>query len=430
MPARLSAAAPNYHQTEDTTRAFLSTLTLAVRSLLKSCRMAGPILELVLLSSSPPPSSAVTIASPPSNQQRVSMSTLSPSAPSPPRIPIINTAGALKSGSKTAPVPKDASRGFATAANLAKSDHSGTEVVQESAVVLHAQSRRNSVQDGEEVPKKPRKRGTKAAAEDDGAEPKPKKPRARKPKTNKDEHMQNAASCDLVPTTSLHFANSPAIEPPDEPTDDPAAPFGYTKSGKPRKRRAPKEKSENSEKQTTIPKAKITKPRSTCKSTEKKVRKAVDSVSSHFANGVENVDIAHGIGCSKGAGTHVAADDDSLVWDVPTSPRRKKAPPKQKQPEQALDLEKADLRRRDWTPTKDTSSCEAFTESAGKENHSSISHKETVPFPNLISNFSYAHLETQPPHMPKLSMLVSTGVTKKRRVEASHIRRTHTLMQY
>jgi len=321
-------------------------------------------------------------------------------------------------------MPEDVSMAFATSASLVKSNHFVAKVIQEPAAISHSQLRCNSLQDGETVLKKPRKLGTKAATEGDGVEPKPKKPRARKPKTNKDEDVQNAASRDPTPTTSFHFANSLAVEPLHEPTCDPAAPFGYTKSGKPRKRRAPKEKPENGEKQTTIPKGKITKPRNTSKSTEKKARIATEAVSSHFANDGEIVDVACGIGTDKGAETHVTGDD--------VSPRRKNAPPKQKQiqTEQVLDLETADSQRRDWTPTKDSSAYEAFTESAGKENHSSISHEESVPFMNLISNFSYAHLETQPSIMAKPPMSASKSVIKKRRVEVSHTRRTHVVTQY
>jgi hypothetical protein len=329
-------------------------------------------------------------------------------------------------------MPEDASMAFATSASQVKSNHFVAKVIQEPAAISHSQLRCNSLQDRETVPKKPRKLSTKATTEGDGVEPKPKKPRARKPKTNKDEDVQNAASRDPTPTTSFHFANSLAVEPLHEPTCDPAAPFGYTKSGKPRKRRAPKEKPENGEKQTTIPKGKITKPRNTSKSTEKKARIATEAVSSHFVNDGEIVDVACGIGTDKGAGTHVTGDDDSSNWDVRVSPRRKNAPPKQKQiqTEQVLDLEKADSRRRDWTPTKDISAHEAFTESAGKENHSSISYEESVPFMNMISNFSYPHLETQPSIIAKPPMSASNGVTKKRRVEVSHTRRTYVVTQY
>jgi hypothetical protein len=339
------------------------------------------------------------------------------------------TSGVLQSGSNAVPVPEGAARGFASAASLVKSHHFGGELIQEPAAKPNSQSRRSSVQYSyatEQASEKPRKRATKAATQDDGAEPTPKKTRARKPKANKDEHMQETASPAAAPTTSFQSANAPAIELPSEPLDSTAAPFGYTKLGKPRKRRAPKEKSENRETQTTIPKAKITKPRSVSKSTEKKVRKATEAVSSHFANGVGNTELSHSIGTENSAGTHITAEGNNSIRDISVSPRRERAAlvRNQKQTEQSLDLEKADLRRRDWTPTKDTSRNEAIAESTGKENQSTITHGESVTFLKLVSNFSYPHLETQVPVIPRAPLSVSTGVTKKRRVEVRYLHRT------
>jgi hypothetical protein len=434
-PARQSTGSPNIRHAESTTCTFLSFLALAARSLLKLCRMAGTAFELVLLSSSPPASSPVTIASPPSYQQRVRMSTISPPVPSPPGNLKTKTSGMLQSGSNAAPAPEGASRGFASAASLVKSHHFGGELIQEPAAESNSQSRRSSVQypdATEKASEKPRKRATKAAAQDGGTEPKPKKTRARKPKANQDEHMQEAASHAAAPTTSFQSANAPAIEPPSEPLDNTAAPFGYTKSGKPRKRRAPKEKSENRETQTTIPKAKITKSRSTSKSTGKKALKATEAVSSHFANGVGKSELTHSIGTENGAGTHITAEGNSSIRDTSASPRRERAAPirNQNQTEQSLDLAKADSRRRDWTPTKDTSRNQAITESAGKENHSAPTHEESVPFLKLVSNFSYAHLETQVSAIPRAPLSVSTGVTKKRRVEVRYLHRTLCFDQY
>lgn len=221
--------------------------------------------------------------------------------------------------------------------------------------------------------------------------------------------MHDAASHDPAPTISSHFAHAPEFEPSNEP----AAPVAKTKSTKPRKPRAKKEKSENGETQTKITKVKITKSRGTTKSTGKPQRKATGVVSSHFVNGEDSADVTHTNETKEGVGTHCDRDEDSSIWDVPASPRRKKdAPPKQKPPEQALDLDEAVSRRRDWTPPRDTSAQDVYTDSAGKENNSAILQEEGGSFTNLLSNFAYTHLNTQPATMSE-----SAGITKKRRVE-------------
>ncbi|KAF2795731.1 hypothetical protein K505DRAFT_323864 [Melanomma pulvis-pyrius CBS 109.77] len=369
--------------------------------------MAGTTFDLVLLSSSPPPSSAVTLTSPPSNQQRVRMATYSPVEPSPPASPKNHTLGALKSGSRAVPVPEGATRGFATAGSLVKSHHFNAQLDDKLQGVLQAQSRRNSLQDID-APKKLRKRATKVAPAGDVAEPKVKKPRARKSRAGKDEHMHDAASRDPAPAISSHFAQAPEIKPSNEP----AAPVMKTKSTKPRKPRA-KEKSENGETQTKITKAKITKPRGTTKSTGKPPRKTTGVASSHFVNNKDTADVTPTNWTKEDVGTHCDRDEGSSIWDVPSSPRRKKdAHPKQKPPEQTLDLDEAVSRRRDWTPPKDTSIQDVFTDSTGKENNSAILHEEGGSFTNLLSNFAYTNLNTL-----SATISESAGITKKRRVE-------------
>ncbi|KAF2708124.1 hypothetical protein K504DRAFT_468499 [Pleomassaria siparia CBS 279.74] len=381
--------------------------------------MAGITFDLLVLSSSPPPSSAPSITTPPSNQQRVRMATPLPAALSPLASPKRKTSGALRSDSRAVPLPKSASRGFATAASLTKSHHFGGQNDVATADIPQLQSRRNSLhasEIGENAPKEPRNRATKAGPATDEVEQKPKKPRARKPKADKEVHMHDAVSRNPPPTTSSHFGNPPTIEHSGETP----IPNAKAKLAKPRKPRAKKEKPENGETQTKIPKARITKPRGVTISTAKVARKAKDDISSHSATG-KIIDVTRTRTVDPDVGAQPITTDDVLISDVARSHSRKRDTlSKQKAAEQALELDEAVSRRMDWTPTKDTSAQNILTDSAGKENTAATLHVESGAFTHLLSSFAFANPNSQSTTnttMANLAKSGSSGVMKRRRVE-------------
>jgi hypothetical protein len=406
-------------------------LALAYR-LLPRCRMSTGTFDIVVLSSSPPiapdyapssPLNASSYASP----RRVHMSPLPPLALSPPVSPLEKTPGALNLVSKKASIPPGANRGFATVGSLIRSEHFAQQLHKPSIEVQRVQSRKISTEDKTEVTtvaKKPRKRSANPVAVEDGANPKP-KPRARKPKANKDNPTDEPEVPLSIPRTSPYFAyerTEPSIEPQDDPTI--AAPK-LTKSGKPRKPRAKKEVI-TGDAEPKSKKARVMKPKGTAKVVGKAQREDEGIESAHFRKAAD-ISRRDETATFKVAHDKKADPEEVSLWDVPQSPQsRNKVVPKQQPLDpvaDGLELEEAVLRKRDWTPPRDTTIASPFTDSIGKEN------KQSEPFTHMVSNFAYVQA-------PSAGITVNTATsttgvvaaTKRRRVEvgtSSHIKKTH-----
>ncbi|KAJ4307623.1 5'-flap endonuclease [Neodidymelliopsis sp. IMI 364377] len=81
---------------------------------------------------------------------------------------------------------------------------------------------------------------------------------------------------------------------------------------------------------------------------------------------------------------------------------------------EALDLDEAVSRRRDWTPPRDTVVESPATHSTGKENRPSAQEARDGVFTHLVSNFAY---ESPTARVATTSNTAPSGVTKRRRVE-------------
>ncbi|OAL57447.1 hypothetical protein IQ07DRAFT_36093 [Pyrenochaeta sp. DS3sAY3a] len=347
--------------------------------------MAGATFDVIVLSSSPPaPAPHHPLSSQHGPPRRVAMTASSPVAFSPPSSPKRASAGASRINSRAAPIPEGASRGFATVGSLVRSEHFASQVDTNFA-------RRGSLEVKEDdVPslKKARKR---AAPKTDGKGEKPKtKPRARKVKTDKDPAARDP-ELRLPPPKKSPFFDEDKSEPPSGAQKDPK----LTKAGKPRK-----------------PRAKKKKPEEAAQSCPKEAQSAVD-----------------------GLGTLIPLDDqnarleEASIWEVPKSPPpRKKKVPKSRPPEsftEALDLDAAVTRRRDWTPPpQDTAIVIPSSGSIGKEN------KEDTDgaFTHLLSNFTYI----QAPKALNETTKTATSedivtVTKRRRVDLVEVPRNQAV---
>ncbi|KAF2822504.1 structure-specific endonuclease subunit SLX4 [Ophiobolus disseminans] len=322
------------------------------------------------------------------------------------------TPGASALASRKAPIPPDAIRGFATVGSLVRSEHFAQPLDDNPDERPAAQSRRGSLEEAEQVTatkKKPRKRSTAIAATDGEDKPKP-RPRARKPKAYSDKPAHDPELRLPAPKISPYFPNE-ETGPSTEPAD--AIPK-LTKSGKPRKPRAKKEKLESADAEPKPKKTRVAKPKGAVKAIEKSQQEDACVESAHFRN---NATTAQQHEISKNVETA-----DASIWEVPDDPPpKKKRAPKQRPPDtvvERLDLDEAVLRRRDWTPPKDTAIASPLTESAGKENKQIEPDADAGHFTNMISNFAYAH---SPSVRMTTSMAPSTtdvvAVTKRRRVE-------------
>jgi len=395
--------------------------------------MARASYELVVLSSSPPAPEAYAPSSPLNanyrpSPRRVAMRATPSLTPSPPVSPQKRPSGASALGSRKAPIPPDAIRGFATVGSLVRSEHFAPQLDDHLSELPQAQSRTSSVEDVQKVSattKKPRKRSTTAAAADGDAKPKP-KPRARKPKADSDKPARDPELRLPAPKISPFFPTEDAqtsIEPPIEPAD---AATKLTKSGKLRKPRMKKEKVEGEGADAKPKKARIAKPKGTTKAVGRSQREDAFVESAHFRKGVERDDdlAAHELAAPQAAFNQDAGTADAAIWEVPESPKpKKKRAPKQRPPDpvvESLDLDEAVSRRRDWTPPKDTAIASPFTDSAGKENKQIESDANAGQFTHMVSNFAYAQ-------SPSTRITVNTApsttevvaVTKRRRVEVS-----------
>jgi hypothetical protein len=404
-------------------------VAVAACRLLLRLRMAGTSYDIVVLSSSPPahdlyaPSSPLN-GSPRSSPRRVAMPASPLLAHSPPVSAQKRASGASAHGSRKADIPRDAMRGFATVGSLVRSEHFAQQFDDDTVRKDHVQSRKGSIEAGEDVTatkKKPRKRSATAPGEDGDAKPKS-KPRARKPNAANPETTTLDPELRLpTPKISPFFATEDAqdlVEPPKGPADDVPK---LTKSGKPRKPRAKKEKIEGEDVLPKPKKPRATKPKSNAKGSGEVQRHGACIESAHFSTHV-TID-APAIAGSTNANIKLSNIDDASIWEVPKSPQpKKKRLPKQRPKETVkdLDLDEAVSRRRDWTPPRDTAAASPFTDSVGKENKAIDADTANGGFTHLISNFAYAQgLPAQVAATVAASTTGSMAVTKRRRVEVS-----------
>ena len=403
---------------------------LAARGfLLQRLRMAGAAsYEIVVLSSSPPAAELFVPTSPRNGSHAASRVAMSPSSPlafSPPASPKRTIASASKPNPRAAPIPEGAVRGFATVGSLIRSEHFANQLHDDPAEIQPVQSRRGSLEEVDEisrVSKAPRKRPTKKAAADNNDRSKP-KPRALKPRADKDIPAHDEELRLPAPTKSPFFADAagPPIEPQKESAE--VAP-ALTKSGKPRKPRAKKQKVENGEKG---PDAKPKRPRVTKAKVVTKDGKAqredASVVSAHFRKDGNKGEDATAVesGTLNPVDDQHAGNESTLIWEVPQSPRpKKKAPAKQRPPDpmaEGLQLEEAVARRRDWTPPpQDTTVTTPFTDSVGQENKQ-LAQDANGTFTHMLSNFAYAQSPSAQTTVNTGSTTETMAVTKRRRVE-------------
>ncbi|KAF2876012.1 hypothetical protein BDV95DRAFT_563211 [Massariosphaeria phaeospora] len=362
--------------------------------------MAGRTFEIVVLSSSPPPGAVSSPPNtPPASRRRVPLASLLPQSPLQLRGATRMTAGTLKSGSRAAAIPEKALRGFATAGELVRSQHldarPDNDMRDEQSLAAPSEA------PGAKA-KKGRKPAPKLAADGEGEPPK-KKARARKPKANKDGSVQGA-------TTSTYFTE-PIHIAPTEPAAESAAPTPapQPKPAKTRKSRAKKTESAGGETQTTLKKAKITKPRGATKQTSKSRVKDADILSSHFGDGN-----ASAIGTKADARRVDGRNEDDSIWEVPESPQRKEmdAP--------CLDLEEAVARRRDWTPTRDTGlSAATLPDLANTTDNPPAVAVDKGEFTSMVSGFAYPDAESGPASLAaaKVDNPESAATTTRRKVD-------------
>ncbi|KAJ8113063.1 hypothetical protein OPT61_g4727 [Boeremia exigua] len=384
--------------------------------------MARKEYAIVVLSSSPPAPDAFNsprYAAPP---RRVAMPPSSPLVFSPPSSPKKHVSGALTSGSRAAPIPEKASRGFATVSSLVRSEHFVQHVDKDAIEIQQIQKQKDSHNSIEEATKRSVRRATKKPATE-GEKPKP-KPRVRKNKADKEiGNTKTALDPELrLPRTtrSPYFDNVEAQSATDDRTTEPAvdAP-ARTKLSKPRKPRAKKETPQSV---LVDPKPKPSRTRVTkakaATGAGKAIQEDIDNVSSHTAADNKQVSSTE----PRLALTDVGEAQGASIWDVPQSPQSKQYASKQPRPKplaEGLDLEEAVCRRRDWTPPRDTAGQSPSTLSTGKENRHSAHDARTGNFTHLISNFTYERSPTGKVVENAATSITATsaGVTKRRRVE-------------
>jgi hypothetical protein len=406
-------------------RAFQTRASLA---LLPQCAMVGTF-DIVVLSSSPPmapelaPSSPL-YASPTAPPRRVPMSPPPLIDLSPLSSPKKRTTGASAAVSRKASIPPDAVRGFATVHSHVRSEHFAPQLDDEIAEAQSRRASRDDTADTTAAPKKPRKRPAKPPATEDGAKPKA-KPRTRKPKADKAIPTHDPELRPPPPKISPYFVNEGDDAPIEHPTENAEAAPKLTKSGKPRKPRAKKEKIDGVNAEPKPKKPRATKPKTTTKTDGKTLRHDAVIQSAHFRREGQELDDedAHGLG-SLQMTNHDKVAEDMSIWDVPQSPQpKKKRAPKKPLPDpvvESLDLEGAVSRRRDWTPSRDTTVASPFTNSVGKENKQADSAANGGTFNHLVSNFTYAQAPSaQITATTKPSTTATMAATKRRRVEVS-----------
>jgi hypothetical protein len=428
--------APLYTTTSTHARAATATLVaVAVCKLLPRLRMAGASYDIVVLSSSPPahdyyaPSSPLNGSSRPS-PRRVAMPVSPLPALSPLASPQKKASGASALSSRRASIPPDAIRGFATVGSLVRSEHFGPQLDNDTAKESRAPLRAGSPE--AKVPhattkRQPRKRAVNPPAVDSDAKPKPKS-RSRISKTADKEPASRDPELRLpVPKISPYFPTEGAETSNrflDEASDTLPK---LTKSGKPRKPRAKKEKVEEGDVEPKPKKTRVARLKKTTNATGKLQQEDPRVDSAHFRQNVDEDNNSH---ASDVVTRELAAVKDTdaendMIWEVPESPQPKKKRPAKSRPSApaigSLDLDEAVSRRRDWTPPRDTTIASPFTDSIGKENKQIGLDASNENFTYMVSNFAYA----QAPAVVTATTTTSTegGVTmaKRRRVEVSAI---------
>ncbi|PSN64976.1 hypothetical protein BS50DRAFT_611200 [Corynespora cassiicola Philippines] len=369
--------------------------------------MSAGRFNLVLLSSSPPSSSGHAPQAPPNSSppssQRVHTRATSPASVPPPTSTSKTTTNTLKSGSRAVPIPEGLARGFATAGELVRSRHFALDLDDDAVQAQQVQSRRSSLEataiaTTEKAVKKPSKRTTKEATTDEGVASKPKpKPRVRKTKAKQGGDEDAAVSRAAWPTASSHFSNPEPTEAVD-PTAESAVPLAKPQQTKPRKPRAKKPATESSDAQPKAQNSRVSK---------KSARKPTDSipVPSHDED---------------------VAGENNSIWEVPQSPHRKSRPPKQRPPDaknEALELEEAVARRRDWTPPRDTEIQEPLVDLASKENNPAVHQAQ---FTGMLANFAYGHKAAPLDNdIAKPAPSEEVSLTKRRKVELVDVPSNH-----
>lgn len=347
-----------------------------------------------------------------------------PSSPftlSPPGSPKKHAHGALASGSRAAPIPDKATRGFATVSSLVRSEHFAQQIDQDLAEIQQAQRRQGSYEGTEESitsAKRPAKRSTKKATAADGEKPKS-KPRARKPRVDKEaEPTKTTLDPELrLPRTtrSPFFDNAEAHTLVNDPTEPVADAPTLTQSGRPRK---PRTKKGSAESGVTDSKPKRTRAAKAQVNAEagKASQEAADAVAARIPVDKDQFNTIQEGPTSVNGEQHRGAS----IWDVPQSPRSKHNAHKLRRPDilaEGLDLEEAVSRRRDWTPPRDTTAPSPSTTSTGKENRPSAREALTGTFTHLISNFTYESPTSRATRDATVLTTTTSGVTKRRRVE-------------
>ncbi|USP76325.1 hypothetical protein yc1106_03599 [Curvularia clavata] len=390
--------------------------------------MVGSTYDVVILSSSPPAASPQHDAP----SRRVAAPGSSPLMFSPPASPLRTTSGASTTNPRAAPIPEGAVRGFATVGSLIRSERFTSRLDDDFTKIQEAHSRRREAEVAEpletvELPRKPSTKKSTAAA--GGVERPKSKPRARKPKPKSDKEILDSDDDLRRPqrfTKSPFFDERPAESAAKVPSETADAPK-LTKSGKPRKPRAKKQKAEEEGVEPTAkPKrTRVTKSKAAAKGSTKQANDA-PVVSAHFQTGLER---------SEGStprtdqqlieAQHIVPDQPASIWDVPDSPQLKKATKRKERPPpsvaEGVGLDEAVARRRDWTPPRDTTIHSPNTNSTGKENRSSP-HDAQGAFTNLLSNFAYS--ESHPVRIAAQEASLTGEVlatTKRRRVELVEI---------
>jgi hypothetical protein len=395
--------------------------------------MAGTSYDIVVLSSSPPahdyyaPSSPIH-GSPRPSPRRVAM----PASPLPTLSPLASPkkkpSGASTLGSRRTSIPPDAIRGFATVGSLVRSEHFAPQLDDDAAKESRAQLRRGSYEAADtstSTKKKPRKRVATTPAVDGDARPNA-KPKSRVPKAADKESTSRDPELRLpVPKISPYFppeGAKTASRVPDESADTLPK---LTKSGKPRKPRAKKEKAEEGDAELKPKKTRATKPKATAKATGKSKREDACIESAHFCQTVDK-SIESNTNDPVTRDQAIVEDADvqnDTIWEVPSSPQpRKKRPAKPRQPVaviESLELDEAVSRRRDWTPPLDTTVATPFTDSVGKENKQTGLDASNGNFTHMVSNFAYAQAPTVNTTTTAPSTEGVLTTTKRRRVEVS-----------
>lgn len=424
----LSSAPPPLRPVTPTYTHVATAILVAVAAcrFLLRLRMAGISYDIVVLSSSPAhdlyaPSSPLH-GSPRCSPRRVAMPASPLLALSPPVSAQKKGPGAWVHASRKADIPPDVIQGFATVGSLVRSEHFAQQFDDDIAGKDQAQSRRGSTKaiEGATAAKKKPTKPSARAPEDDGdgdAKPKP-RPRARKPTatvtgaTTLDPELRLPAP-KILPFFAAEDAQA-SVEPPKGPSDNVP---NLTKSGKPRKPRANKEKVEGDDAPPKPKRTRTTKPKANAKDSGKLQRGDAYVESAHFrtdatTDGLANADATN---------TKLSNTDDASIWEVPTSPQPKQRRSAKQRPQEqveTLDLDEAVSRRRDWTPPRDTATAVPLTDSAGKENKAVESDTNNGEFTHMISNFAYAQgLPAQVAATVAASTTGTMAVTKRRRVE-------------